>query len=521
MAQFDPMNTKAELLEVANNSASDIDLMAVFKSILGVWKTWVLAILITSVVFCAIKSAQILFLVNEATYSKPIRLTFPNAHKLMFPSGAKFSYGDIVAPAIAQLAFERNNLKDYGLTVAELQGGLSVAPYAPTYPFIIKKYEKLLADKKLGAEQISELQKRMEEEIQQATSGEALISLRLDKKELPKEVAERLLADIPQIWADRTLHQKGVLNVNIQLSSVGSLNANLLKDADETILSDILASKLTLLRQNVIAISALEGTQSVVDTKSSMKLSDLRNAIEDYSNYVLGSNFAPIRILGLSNNPKAAIYYYEDKINRLKMKLSILQREAGAIQEVHGSYLPSEKGQVQGNADNRNGGVTSSPQFNADMLDKLINMSGDTVREKYRQSLNDKWIAYSQQIAALEAEISDSQTTLSLLQKASTVGKQSSTDEQYLAKVKANLPQIVAQLEAFFAISERIYNQLSIESVGFKDQLYVPVTNTILVKKVLIDIKATILAWMALMVLVTVIIVPFCMVRNSMKDRNI
>ncbi len=510
-------------IENSVTSNDEIDLLQLFQSFIKTWKVWFLSALLVSIAFGTFKALQIVLVVNEASYSKPIRLTFPKAQKLEFPSGAKFAYSDIVAPAVVQVAFERNKLSDFGLTISDLQSGLSAMPYAPTYPIIILKYGKLMADKKLSADQLSDLQKRMEEELDQVTSGEALISLKLDKKELPHDVANKLLNDIPAIWAERAMKEKGVLDINVQLASVGSLNADLIKNTDGLVAGDLLNEKLALLRKNINAMSAFEGSQSVVDPISRMKLIDLSYAVEDFNNYVINSLLAPVRLLGLSNNSRSTSFYYEDKIMKLKISLASLQRQSAAIQEVYNSYLLYERiPSGQGGENKTEGATMVAPQLNGDMLDKLVSMSGDASKEKYKQQLNDKRLVLASTIAGTESEISEAQLMLSALQKNFAAGgKLSSSDEQYLAKVKADIPQVLDQITLFFGVSDRIYRQLSIESVGIRDQLYIPVTNTILVKKTLFDIKSTLLMWLALMFLTTVIVVPTCMIRNAMRAKEL
>lgn len=502
------------------NTNDEIDLLLLFKLLLKTWRAWVLALIIVSVVFGATKALQMVFVINEAVYSKPIRLTFPNAHKLVFPSGAKFAYSDIVAPAVVQLAFERNKVNDFGLSVSDLQGSLSMMPYAPTYPLIISKYEKLMSDKKLTAERINELQKRLNEEIDQATSGEALLTLRLNKKELPKDVVDNLLNDIPAIWAERAMKEKGVLGVNAQLASGNSLNADLIKSVDSLVAGDLLNEKLALLTRNISAMSTFEGSQSITDPITGMKLMDLSFAVDDLGRYVIGNLIAPVRLLGLSHDTKSVIYYYEDKINKLDITLASLQRQSAALQDIYNSYLQYEQGPAQQSNEGKAGSSVLMPQLNTDMLDKLVSLSGDAAREKYKQQLNAQRLLLAKGIADTESATSDAQLILSAVQKATaTGGKLSSSDEQYLNKIQAGLPQVLSKISDFFGVSDRIYRQLSIESVGIRDQLYVPVTNTILVKKTLLDIKSTILTWLALLFLTTVIVVPVCMIRNAMKAR--
>lgn len=504
-----------------SNSDDDIDILGIFRSIFDTWKFLVLSLFLVTLAFWTLKALQLSFTVTEAVYSKPIRLTFPNANKLLFPSGAKFAYSDIVAPAVVQVAYERNKLSDFGFSVSDLQAGLSTSPYAPTYPLVIKKYEKLMSDKKLTVDQLNEMQKQLEKEIEQITSGEALVTLRLEKKELPKDVVEKVLNDIPAIWAERAMKEKGVLMINTELASINSLNPELITAADGVELGDLLSDKISLLRKNIAALSSYKGVQSVVDPKTGMRLMDLSFALDDFGSFVVDDLVSPLRQLGLSRDSKSSVYYYEDKSNKLKILIASLKTEAEVLREAYDSYVQYERRNIESKKD---GQVNNSvaPQLSIDMLDKLVSLSGDAVREKYKQELNEKRFNLTRNIAEAESKLADAQLVLNALQKfTASGGKFSQSDEQYLAKVKTKLPAIISKLQDFFGISERIYAQLSIESVGIRDQLYIPVTNTILSKKIFLDVKETIVIWFALMFLTTVIVVPICMIRSSIKARVI
>lgn len=490
----------------------EIDLLQLLKSALATWKHWLVALVVVSAVYGAVKAIQIAALTPETVYSKPIRLTFPNAHKLLFPSGAKFAYNDIVAPAVVQIAYDRNNIKEYGWSVAELQSALTAAPYSPAYPLLMKRYGILMSDKKLTADQIAELQKQMEKDIEQATSGEALISLRLDKKDLPKDVASKLLNDIPAIWAERAIKQKGVLTINAQLASATSINKDLIINEDPIVASDIIGEKLTVLKSNIAELVDYEGAQSIIDPVSGMKLQDLNYAVTDVENYLLGSLVAPIRELGLTDAPQKTIFYYQDRIKKLNLQLGALKKKADAVKTVYESYN-------QSGTTVTSSGVTGMSEISADVVDKLVSLSGDADKQRYRQELHDNWIGLVGQIANIEASINDAQLVLDAVKKSTGTQK---TDEykKYLESTQQQIPQILDKLIGLYQVSERIYEQLSIESVGVKDQLYIPVTNGVLSTRILIDVKSTILTWIALMFLTSVLVIPGVMIRNAMKSKK-
>jgi hypothetical protein len=500
------------------SSNNEMDLIDIILCVFKTWKPLVICLIFVSVVFGAIKAIQILVLVPEATYSKPIRLTFPGAHKMTFPSGAKFSYSDIVASTVVKEVHEKNQLQDFGFSVADLQRGLSATPYAPTYPLIIERYNKLMSDKKLTPDQIAELQKRLEKEIEQATNGEVLITLRLYKKELPEDVVTKILTDIPAAWAETALNEKGVLDINTRLASVKSLNIELIKQKESLIAADLLSEKLTLLKLNISELSSYEGIKSVIDPETGLRLTDLSLVADDLNNYTIRELIAPIQQLGLSHSPEVSRYYYTNKLNKLNASLNALEKQASAIKEVYNSY--SRREPITSNNIDKGNSQMLMPELSTDMLDKLVSLSGDADREKYKQELNNKLLSIVDDIALTESTILNVQEIITGLDKFITQNEtMSAKHAQYLTRMQEKLPEIIDQLSSFFSISQRIYKQLSIESVGVQDQLYIPITNTILIKKIIIDIKSTLFTWVALLFLTTVLVIPGSMIHNTMKSR--
>jgi hypothetical protein len=503
-------------LNTLERSDDEIDLLGLLKAVLATWKLWFIALIVVTGLYGAYQASKIVILSNEVTYAKPIRLTFPDAHKLQFPNGSPFAFGDIIAPAVVQAAHQRNQLNEYDMSVADLQGSLSAEPYAPTYPAIVEKYHKLLADKKLTFDQTEEIQGRMQAELDQASRGTVLISMRLDKSQLPESVASKVLSDIPAIWAERAIKDKGVLNLNINLSSSRSLNIDLIQTVEYMIVSDLLDEKVALLRGNIEKLAAFEGVSTISDPESGMKLTDLTNAIDDMNRYVIDELMSPIRYLGLSRDAQLSIFYYEDRLKKLRMELSLLQNQASLAKEAFDTYRRAE--QVMATGGESSSMVVS--QLGGDTLDKLMQMSGEAEREAYKQRLNQQWLDFNLQAAQVKSRITDVELIVISLREAAKShngGERLEAHQLYLDRVNDALPGILKQLSSYFDVTERIYNQLSIEAVGVRDRLYSPITNRVLTEKEGLDVKKVILVWLALMFLTTVIVIPVLMIRNAMK----
>ena len=510
-------HTSVELLH-PRNSNDDIDLLDLMQSVLKTWKVWLVSIVVVSAVFLGIQALKVLISnPDETIFSKPIRLTFPNAHKQIFPSGAKFNYSDIVAPAVVQLAYERNKLANFDLSIADLQGGLSAIPYSPTYPLIIERFNRLMGDKKLTPDHINELKKQLEKELEQAATGEILVSWRLQDRSIPKDVAEKVLNDIPAIWAEQAIREKGVLEINANLVTANSLNSELILNEEILVAGDILAEKLNLLKGNINELSSFEGSQTITDPKSGMRLTDLNTAIDDLNKYVIRNFTAPVRLQGLTNTPELASYYYQDKLNNLRIKQTSLQSQAAALKESIASYSNEQSPSLTGG--DRGNTTAIMPQLSGDMLDKLVGLSSELDREKYKQKLNSKWLTLSKEIAETESRIAETDRLLSAIEKPSQSNKMNAIQQEYLAKAKAKLPEVLKQLAEYFAVSERIAKQLRAETIGIKEQIYIPITDTVLEKKQTFDLKGTIIAWIALLFLTTILVIPGCMIRNALRAR--
>lgn len=488
----------------------EIDLLGLVRSVLKTWKLWLVSLIVVSIVFGAVTAIQILATTPETVYSKPIRLTFPDSHLLKFPSGAKFVHSDIIAPAIAQQVYERNNLKSYGLKISDFQNGLSATPYSPTYPLIIERYNRRLSDKRLTAEGIADLQKQMEEEIKQATSGEVLISWRLDKQEVPKDVAEKVLADLPTLWAEKAIKEKGVLEIKARLATAKSLNLGLIKEEELLIAGDILTDKIKLVQDNIKELSEFEGSQTISDPNTGMRLSDLNSALDDLNNYVAASVLASIRVQGLSSAPKLSEYYYTDKLNRLTIKLEGLEYKAISIRNSYRQSNPDLETNARGDANTQ----MLAPQLNGDILDKLASLSGEAERQRYNQKLNDKWLKLTKEISQVKSNIAETKQILEALKQSND---SSPIVLENLSQAKARLPGLLDQLAGYFDVSERIAAQMRVELNGIKDQLFIQVTNTVMENKTFINVKTFLLTWVALMFLTTVVVIPTCMIHNALK----
>jgi hypothetical protein len=250
-----------------------------------------------------------------------------------------------------------------------------------------------------------------------------------------------------------------------------------------------------------------------------MRLVDLDNAIDDIKKYGIRNFTAPIRMHGLTSTPEFSTYYYLDRLKSLKITLASLNSQADAVKESLASYDKSDRiSSVTDSGGNNSPAVMT--QLSGDMLDRLVNLSSDAGREQYKQKLNTEWLNFTKDIANIQSRITETEFILTAIEKSSSQSaKINVAHAQYLARAKAKLPEILQQITDYFTVSERIAKQLRSETIGIKEQLYIPVTDTVMENKTAFDIKEIIIAWIALMFLTSILVIPGCMIRNALKAR--
>jgi hypothetical protein len=504
--------TNSSINDINENTSDsdDIDLSKLFSSIIKTWKPWLLAVISVTVIFVIIKVTQILLFPQEITYSKPIRLTFLDRDKLTYPNGAAFSYSDIVSPTVVQQVYQTNNIQSKNISIADLQLALSSTPYSPDYPFIKKRFEQLLDNKKNTPDQIKELNKQLESELKQATaSSEVLVSLHSSKFKNDPMLVSKILDDIPAFWAQEMVN-KGVLAMNSPIYSGASLNTELIKDQDLLIVKSILEQKINLLRENIDVLSKFDGAQSIKDKITGLKLLDLSTHLDDIERVIIASIFSPIHLLIDKTKSYSAQYFYDEKAKKIKLELLKLGKIESALKSNESPYFNWE------HASKTHIAPTEFSQINGDAIDKIVHLSGSLEKEQYKQKLNNDWLNLIDKKSSNENELFKTEQLLNALK----LERNSLPEEikKYSEYVEVEVTKILTTLASYFDVTQRIYEEIGRQKRSDSDKLYMPISNAMIIEKHF-DKIAIILTWFLLMVLTSVIVIPLAMIRNSKKAK--
>jgi hypothetical protein len=409
-----------------------------------------------------------------------------------------------------QQVYQHNNIQSKDISIADLQLGLSSVPYSPQYPFIKKRYEQLLDNKKNTPDQIIDLNKKLDLELKQATtSAEVLISLNSSKFKDDPLLVSKILDDIPVFWAQEMI-KKGVLAMNSPMFSAASLNIELLKDQDLLIVKSVIEQKIELLRGNVSELSKFDGAQSITDKVTGLNLVDLSAHLDDLNRVILATLFAPTHLLIEKNKKHSSLYYYEERVKKIKLELLRLEKVESALKSVDSPYFNHEQ------TLRTQGGPNEFSQISGDAIDKIIHLSGSLEKEQYKQKLNNEWLSLIGEKSSNENELFELEQLLRIIKTDISLNPVEYTN--YTEYVKAEIKKILTVITGYFEVTQRIYEDIGRNIRSDSDKLYMPISNAITIEKQF-DKMAIILTWFLLMVLTRVIVIPLAMIRNSKKAK--
>jgi hypothetical protein len=515
------LNTIATSLDTQNAVRSknygedEIDLLGIFPSIGKVRKPWLLTLVLVGLVYFAYATIQYFNATELVVYRKAIEFTFPGVENGHYPNESRFSLEDIITPVIVNDVYHLNNLQEYGISADKFRTALTIEPYAPDYFMIVAKYNHELENKRLTAAEIGDLQARMRSELSTVNKGAAMLSLHLNKIALPEPIIEKVMTQIPEIWAQRSVEKKGVLNLNVELATSRAIDKDFSNQIDYMLISDYLAQKTTLVEDSVTRLLGLEDAASLIDEESGLKLADVQQEIADLRRYVIDEIMSPVRSLGLSRNVDMALYYYQDKRETLKNKLDLVKNQAALLKDALAKYTPNGT-DWRGADPNSNNPVN---QFSSDAIDKIISLSSEVKSEEYRQGLNREWLDLEMKSAQLEHDIGEADRLITALKHTKNNPDYDSIREEYLTQAEKKLPEILNRLREYLDITQRIYHRLSLDNIGVNGYLYRSLSNKPYIKETAFSIKNHIVMLIALLFLTSLVTVPVLMIRNALRER--
>ena len=403
---------------------------------------------------------------NFDTYSRIIQLTFKGIASQKYPNGSPFRLADIVGPSILSLVYDTNKLKEHGISETDFVQGFNIQSYTPDYNLIVKRYESALNAKRITSEQITSLQEKLKAELAQASLSSARITFTLGHKDsLPKDLINKVLLDVPRLWAEKSITANGVIKLDVPIYSNKIFDIERLESMDYLVSLDLLEDNAKLMLKNIEQLMNQPNGLTIRDQESGYNLLDLRKAINDILDYDLQALLPPILDLGITKHPESLLLYYQHKIRHLRQQKEYMLKRADIVSNTFDQYADAADA-YQLDKDHIINNIPVQQESGSNIL--LLNQDGRDLN--YRQKLSNEILVFRHNAAKMDLKIKSSQQILDAIQNNTT--SDGEFKNHHLDLLSNSFPMIIEKLQGYVEIINRISSLLSKENLGYSGILY-------------------------------------------------
>ena len=503
------------------NREDEIDLKDLLRSILDTKVVVVIAAAVVSILFWGMTFSKGLLLPTVHNHSIRIDLVFDGVSEREYPNGLPFSISDIIAPAVLDSVYTRNDLQAL-IGRNDFLNAFGVEPYTPERGLILQKYTSALDNRGLQQAEIESLQEQLKQELKQASISSVNIYFTYtDNSKLPIALISKILRDVADEWARLMTEDVGVLQIDMKMYTKKAINAELFDSLDYLIAFEMLLDKLNLLRENTDNIVLMPNGLLVRDENSGFSAVDLERAVNDIEKYVISPLFGPIKSMGIAKDIDVVKLYFENELRELSRQKGMLSSKKENVKEAYNAYISHGQGQIQRVAEGSNQPLGSSamiPQIGAEFLDRIIEMTNAGADIDYRQSLNRQLIEIADEMVEVTADMERIEEIQAAIEGSGSAAQRPELRDLYTSKSKEELPKILVTLEGYFDVSTNLYQKISQEGLGKTGHLYRLIDGDVdySASRTVLN-TSNIRLYLIVLFLALVVITPFEVIRRSMR----
>jgi len=495
----------------------------------AIWKTrkiWFVTMVIVSLLFWGIWAAKYLLNPAPLSYSLPITFTFPGIEQGNYPNGSPFLRSDLITPSIIKTVYDRNKLIQYKLTLDDFYPMIRTTPYALDQSLVQQKYQLLLANKKITAQEIDDIRKRQKEEMEQSALRGARITFTPEGVQIPDNIIANILADIPSTWARKAINERGVLKLDLELIGESIFQQEILDRLDYMISFDYLNEKIELIEKNIIILKQQPNGLTARDPESNLTLPELQLRLNDVKNYQLRLLLSPTHELGLSKNKNITLHHYHNKLIRLQQEQNELLEKAKLTRRTYQNYMGQQQNQTAAKSVRQDipalpNNVTT--QLGGTFLDRVMELSDKASDITYRQDLSRQQQEYEEKSIEISSVIQETKRNIKSLSEDLKPGKEQEVRSYFYEEIKNGIPSLLTQLRSIAHIVEKMQQKIGVLNQGGNDSLYLLVSEKVGVSGGRLDLaKRQVLIYFVLMMVATIVVILVVLFRNSMlKEKKI
>lgn len=398
-------------------------------------------------------------------------ITMPGAEEGKYTNGSAFALTDLKSPAVLDEVFQNNRLSDYGITLSDFLGMISVETYAPAFDSIAERFRTRLDDKALTFEEKKLIEAEFQQAIGSLRSKSAIVSLSLpESAKVPESVAQKVVDDIPADWASLFVDRLGVANLPVPVSGSNLIDKSFLASLDFPIAYDYLDAQSAKLRNRLLDIAGLPGAISFVSQKNGKGIADLQREAEAIDQYRMRLSLKPLVDQGLSKDPTVTVLIYKNKINDLQKDAAVQAEYSGKVNTVINDFRSNKTTQsATSTPGSATPAIVPGPQFDGAFIDRIIDLSKQGGGVEFEQGLLQKKL----ELENLNVNYSDQMRRLTerrdaIINNALPIELRKSFEEKFIVGVE----QAATELNKLWESSYEFLSELNTKRLNNDKALY-------------------------------------------------
>ncbi len=345
---------------------------------------------------------------SVSQYSVTVNFNFEGVEKAAYPNGVHFSPNDLLSNNIFRRVFDELKLAEKGVDFLEFTTAVTIKPGFSGEDLLKSTAIDIASkDNKITVEDFNQLVATYTDAINIYSRQSAIISLDNSDLHFSQQQAEAILLKIPEIWAEISIQELGVMNVFSELVSI-DISKNL--GVEPLVMVSKLADYSMLLKKSLTKLKTLPRAHSILEKKSRYSINDLAFQLNQIDKYQINTLRAVIiENESFSNNLGLHESFRSGQLAKLHREKGELVRMIKVYDEIthqfdqissRGSFSLAEK------ESSKSGKMAIySPQYGDALVTNLLELGSKMADPEFRKDLLNEKITLALKLQKIETEI--------------------------------------------------------------------------------------------------------------------
>jgi hypothetical protein len=477
-----PSGAGVEVSPAVESRDDEISLSVYFETLWRYRSVILAAVALVCVLFAIVLITFRLRFPVERVSSVQFRLLFDGAAQNQYPNGTPFSPSDIIgAPVVAEV-FAANDLKRFG-QYEYFKQLLNVQQASLAQSTLAFEYQSKLADVKLTPVERAKIEEEFKNKREAMIDPVFALSMRRSERftEIPAALAEKVLNDILDTWAQQADLRKGALRYQVAILSSKSFSRENTASDDYLITADLLRSRAVRIVRSIDDLEKLPGALTMRTAKDKVSLPEIRATLEDSIRFDIEPLLGIIRSQGVTKNAQQLSMYASNAAFQIRLDKEEIEGRARALQAGLREYMSQSGAQHPGGAAphdttaNRTSGVEMQPvmpQLSESFIDQLQQVFLRTSKDEieYRRSLTNQLIEETKRATTFDRDLAYYED---LAKSVKGIGAKSSGSPELIKLINDRTAKAFDLISKATDQLSEFYAELSAQNLGSAASLYV------------------------------------------------